>query len=141
MPRWALSPPDHQTFAVPLRRPSRWDACKAVGVTSCVMRLSLAIALLFGLSVTGARAADAPAPAVTIAPVQVKDVAPSNSYIGRVQAIQSVAIIARVQAFVEKIDFQEGAQVKAGQLLFELQKAPYQAAVEAAQAGLQRAEA
>lgn len=101
----------------------------------------VATALVIALSGADAAAADAPAPAVTFAPVQVKNVAPSSSYIGRVQAIQSVAIVARVQAFVDKIDFQEGAMVKAGQVLFELQKAPYQAAVEAAQAGLQKAQA
>src|SRR4051812_7444358 len=82
------------------------------------------LALLFPSA--GGRAADAPPPSVTVTPIQVRNVAPSNSYIGRVQAIQSVAIIARVQAFIEKIDFQEGALVKAGQLLFELQKPPYQ---------------
>jgi membrane fusion protein (multidrug efflux system) len=97
--------------------------------------------LVLLVSSLGAQAADAPAPSVTVEPIQVRNVAPTNTYIGRVQAIQSVAIVARVQAFVDKIDFQEGAMVKAGQLLFELQKAPYQAAVEAAQAGLQRAEA
>jgi membrane fusion protein (multidrug efflux system) len=105
---------------------------------SSVIATSLLVLLV---SSFGSRAADAPAASVTVEPIQVRNVAPASTYIGRVQAIQSVAIVARVQAFVDKIDFQEGAMVKAGQLLFELQKAPYQAAVEAAQAGLQRAEA
>lgn len=54
-----------------------------------------------------AYAAETPPPSVTVAPVEVKNVAPTNSYIGRVQAIQSVAIVARVQAFLDKIDFRK----------------------------------
>ncbi|MFL5281303.1 MAG: efflux RND transporter periplasmic adaptor subunit [Rhodopila sp.] len=104
-----------------------------------VVMMTVLVALI--IPPAPARAADAPAPAVTVTPIEVRNVAPANSYIGRVQAIQSVALIARVQAFVEKIDFQEGAMVKAGQLLFELQKPPYQAAVDAARAALQKAEA
>ncbi len=87
------------------------------------------------------RAAPSPPPAVTVATVELQNVAPTTRQIGRVQAIQSVAIAARVQAFVDKINFQEGGKVKAGQLLFELQRAPYQAAVDAAQGALQKAQA
>ncbi len=108
-------------------------------------RLRFVLALVLGLLCAPppgqAAGAAAPPPAVTVTKVQVKDVAPVTTQIGRVQAIQSVAIIARVQAFVEKIDFQEGGMVKAGQVLFELQKAPYQAALDAAQAALQKAQA
>jgi membrane fusion protein (multidrug efflux system) len=81
-------------------------------------------------------AAPEPLPSVVVAPILVQNVAPTHTYIGRVQAIQSVAVTARVQAFVEKLDFQEGGQVKAGQTLFELQSAPFQAAMEAAQGAL-----
>ena len=42
---------------------------------------------------------------------------------------------------MEKVDFQEGGLVKAGQTLFELQRAPYQAALDAAQAALEKAQA
>ena len=108
-------------------------------------RISRAAAILLlitpGLRAPAARGAETPPPSVTVAPIEVKNVAPTNSYIGRVQAIQSVAIVARVQAFIDKIDFQEGGLVKAGQTLFELQKAPYQAALQAAQAGLEKAQA
>jgi membrane fusion protein (multidrug efflux system) len=104
-------------------------------------RVLLIFLVASALPAGAGRAADAPPPAVTVAPIVVRNVAPASSYIGRVQTIQSVALIARVQAFVEKIDFQEGAMVQKGQLLFELQKGPYQAAVDAAQATLQKAEA
>ncbi len=83
----------------------------------------------------------APPPAVTVARVTVQSVSPVHTYIGYVQAIQSVAIMARVSAFIDKVAFTEGSMVKAGQVLYELQKPPYQAALESAQAKLQGAEA
>lgn len=96
------------------------------------------LGLLFACQAANAAS---PPPAVTVAPVEIRNVAPVTTHIGRVQAIQSVAVTARVQAFVEKIDFQEGGMVKAGQVLFELQKAPYQAAFDAAQGALEKAQA
>ncbi len=86
-------------------------------------------------------AAAAPPPAVTVAPVAVQSVSPVHTYIGYVQAIQSVAIMARVSAFIDKVAFTEGSMVKAGQVLYELQKPPYEAALESAQAKLQGAQA
>ncbi len=83
----------------------------------------------------------APPPAVTVVPVEVRDVAPVASFPGQVQAIQSVTAVARVSAYVDKVVFQEGSLVKAGQLLFQLQQGPYQAAVEQAQGSLKQAQA
>ncbi len=85
------------------------------------------------------RAAAAPPPAVVVAPVRVANVAPASTFIGRVQAIQSVAVTARVQGFVEKVNFQEGGLVKAGQVLFDLERGPFQAALDAAQGALDTA--
>ncbi len=56
--------------------------------------------------------------------------------IGHVEVIQSVAVVARVQAFVERVDFEQGSDVKSGQVLYTLQKAPYEAAFHSAQAFL-----
>jgi membrane fusion protein (multidrug efflux system) len=80
-------------------------------------------------------------PAVTVATVSVEDVAPVSTYVGRVDAIQSVQIMARITAFLERIDFTEGGDVKAGQTLFELERAPFEAAVQAAQAQLDKTQA
>jgi membrane fusion protein (multidrug efflux system) len=87
-----------------------------------------------------ARAAPPP-PAVTVVPVEVRDVAPVHTFPGQVQAIQSVTLVARVSAYVDKVVFQEGSLVKSGQLLFQLQQGPYQAAVEQAQGTLKQAQA
>lgn len=85
--------------------------------------------------------AAAPPPSVLVAPVKVENVAPVYSYIGNVQAIQSVQIVPRVTAFIDKEPVAQGSDVAAGEVLFELQKAQYEAAVQAAQAGLDSAKA
>ncbi len=82
-----------------------------------------------------------PAPAVTVATVPVQDVSPVSTYVGRVDPIQSVQIMARVTAYLEKIDFSEGGDVSTNQTLFELEKAPFEAAVQSAQAQLDKAQA
>lgn len=86
-------------------------------------------------------AAAAPAPAVIVQTVPVRDVAPVQSYPGQVVAIQSVNIVARVQAYLEKVAFIEGSLVKQGDILFQLEQAPYQAALLQAQGALALAQA
>jgi membrane fusion protein (multidrug efflux system) len=82
-----------------------------------------------------------PLPAVLVTPVRVENVAPVYSFIGHVVAIQSVQVVARVTAFIETEPAKQGSDVKAGETLFELQKTQYQAAVQAAQAQLDGANA
>ena len=60
---------------------------------------------------------------------------------GRTTAFRVAEIRARVNGIVQKRRFTEGAQVKAGQLLFEIDPAPYQAALDSAMAQLSRAQA
>src|SRR5947209_3734038 len=86
-------------------------------------------------------AAAAPAPSVTVATVQRQDVNPGASYIGHVQAIQSVQIVARVTSFITREPVPQGSLVKAGQTVIELEPAQYAAAVTAAQAQLDSANA
>ena len=89
----------------------------------------------------GQRMPDPPAPAVVTTPVRVENVAPVSSFIGHVQAIQSVRIVPRVTAFIEDEPAPQGSNVKAGQVLFVLQKAQYEAAVQSAEAKLASAKA
>ncbi len=102
---------------------------------------ALLAALLVAPAVAPGAAARTPAPAVTVAPVAVQNVAPSYSYIGHVMAIQSVKIVPRVTAFIDGVPVHQGSVVKAGQILFQLQKAQYAAAVQSAQASLASARA
>jgi membrane fusion protein (multidrug efflux system) len=101
----------------------------------------LAGLLLTGLALqTTARAAN-PAPSVVVTPVVQSDVSTSLGYIGHVIAIQSVKLVPRVTAFIEQVTVKQGSEVKAGQVLFKLQAAQYQAALESAEASLASAQA
>jgi len=82
-----------------------------------------------------------PPPSVVTTPVIQQDIAPSTSNIGHVVAIQSVQLVPRVTAFIDKVDVAQGSTVKSGQLLFSLQPAQYQAALQTAQANLASAQA
>ena len=76
-----------------------------------------------------------------MAPIESRDVTPSFSFVGRVEAVDRVELRARVQGYIEKRHFQEGREVKAGDLLFTLEKAPYQVVVDQRKADLAGADA
>ena len=66
---------------------------------------------------------------------------PGLSFIGRVEAISKVDLVARIQGFLTKRAYTEGALVKSGELLFAIQQDTYQAEVDVARASLAKAEA
>lgn len=79
-------------------------------------------------------------------PVSVVTVEPTPTEVyselpGRVEAIQDAQIRARVTGIVKEINFEQGSEVKEGQLLFTIDPAPYEADLNRARAELQRAEA
>jgi len=96
---------------------------------------------LVGAHTALAQDAATPAPSVVVTPVVSANIAPGFSNIGHVIAIQSVKIVPRVTAFIDAVNFQQGSMVKAGDVLFTLQTAQYQAALENAQASLASAQA
>ncbi|UEM07329.1 efflux RND transporter periplasmic adaptor subunit (plasmid) [Skermanella rosea] len=91
----------------------------------------------------GAQQGAAPPPpvAVAVAPVARKDVTVGAGFVGRVVAAEDVDIRARVSGFLEKRLFTEGQDVRAGDLLFTIEQAPYKAQVAQARANLASAEA
>jgi membrane fusion protein (multidrug efflux system) len=82
-----------------------------------------------------------PLPAVTVATVEQRAITPSVSFTGRIAAVDKVELRARVEGFLEQRRFEEGQDVEAGQLLFVIEKAPYQAEIESIQAAIARAQA
>jgi membrane fusion protein (multidrug efflux system) len=88
-----------------------------------------------------APAAGAPPPSVIVETVRLRDAVDESSYIGRVQAIDKVTIRARVDGFLASRGFDEGGEVKKGQILFTLEKEPYEAALDLAKANLANARA
>ncbi|MEM8662105.1 MAG: efflux RND transporter periplasmic adaptor subunit [Pseudomonadota bacterium] len=66
---------------------------------------------------------------------------PQDKLVGRVVAVQSVALKARVEGMLEQVNFVEGGTVKRGDVLFRIERAQYEAQYERAQAELQSAQA
>jgi membrane fusion protein (multidrug efflux system) len=90
---------------------------------------------------TAAATAATPPPSVTVISLQPTEVTPGFGFNGRVVAVDEAQLRARVTGFLEKRLFEEGADVKAGDLLFVIEKAPYQAVVDQRQAELASTEA
>jgi multidrug efflux system membrane fusion protein len=107
-----------------------------------------AISLLLGCSKNTAQAAGPggpggqrpPAP-VIVATVDQRDVPVQITAIGNVESYQTVQIRSQVNGQLERVYFKEGDDVRKGQLLFQLDKAPFQAALEQAEGNLQRDQA
>ncbi len=78
---------------------------------------------------------------VQVEPVQFRDVEYAVDAVGSIEAFEKVQITARVQGVVEKVSFAEGAQVKKGQVLAEIEPVRFRLQVDAAKAALDRAEA
>jgi len=86
--------------------------------------------------------AGAPSPAeVSAAQVVVKPVRQWDEFTGHIAATDAVEVRARVSGYIERIAFKEGAEVKAGDLLFVIDPRPYKAAYDSAAAQLERARA
>lgn len=80
-------------------------------------------------------------PSVSVTRAIEKDIRPSISFTARVEATDKVELRARVDGFLEHRLFVEGQDVKAGDLLFAMEKGQYEAAVVQAQGAIQSAEA
>ncbi len=80
---------------------------------------------------------EASAPAVTVAVAKKRDFQNATSFTGRIEAIETVELLARVQGYLKAKHFEEGGRVERGDLLFELDDETYQNAVSQAQASLQ----
>jgi len=105
--------------------------------------LSLAALLLFaGCSESPQKQAAAPPPpAVTVARPVKRIVIDQDEYVGRFVAVDSVEIRARVSGYLDRIDFTDGQMVKEGDLLFTLDKRPFQRTLDQAVANLEQARA
>lgn len=86
--------------------------------------------------------AQAAEPLVIVKPVEKADSSSQPSeYVGRVEAIQTVQVKPQISGEIAKVSFKEGSIVKAGQLLFQIDPAQYQATVALRKAELEKAEA
>lgn len=96
---------------------------------------------LAGAAPAQAATAEAPPPAVQVATVQQRSIAPRFAQVGRVEAAQRVEVRPRVAGPIDAVLFREGEIVRAGQPLFRLDPRPFDIALERARADLQLARA
>lgn len=73
-----------------------------------------------------------PPPPVTVAKPVVKDIVEDDEFVGRFEAVDDVAIRSRVAGYLQEVHFRDGAVVQKGDLLFTIDRRPYQAAFDAA---------
>lgn len=85
-----------------------------------------------------ARPRERPRVPVTVATVAQRSVPNEISAIGSVTPIQAVAVRSQVGGTLVQVGFEEGEDVRAGQILFQIDPRPYEAALEQAQAVLAR---
>jgi RND family efflux transporter MFP subunit len=80
-------------------------------------------------------------PAVGVARAERRPVTESSEFTGRIEAVQRVDIRARITGFIQERTFQEGHEVRAGSVLFRIERAPFEAALEQARANVASAQA
>ena len=108
-----------------------------------VRRLATLLALATLVASCGERQQQAggpPPPAVTVAKPIKRTVVDYDEYVGRFAAINSVEIRARVSGYLDKLHFKDGQVVKQGDLLFTIDKRPFQNTLDQARANLVQAQ-
>lgn len=80
-------------------------------------------------------------PKVTVAHPELVTVTNWDEYPGHIDAVETVDVRPRVHGQIESVHFEDGAEVKAGDLLFVIDPRPYQAELDRARADSRRAEA
>lgn len=83
----------------------------------------------------------AAAPAVGVVRAERQAVTESQTFVGRIEAVERVSLVARVTGFLDEVAFREGQEVQQGQLLFRIERAPFEATVESREAQVASAEA
>ena len=120
-----------QDRQAPLARRFRW----VFGILGAVAIALVAFAILHKKPAKAARPQAVP---VTVAKAATQDFPVSITALGSAQAWKSDTIVAQVSGTLTRVAFTEGANVKAGQLLAQIDPAPFRAALTQAQGALAR---
>ena len=91
------------------------------------------VAIGTGFQARAQPAASAP-PVVGVLEATNRPITQTNEFLGRISATSRVSVVARVTAFLEKRLFTEGAEVRAGDDLYRLERGPFEADLVSKQA-------
>src|SRR5574341_2680166 len=80
-----------------------------------------------------------PPPTVTVAKPIQRTIVDQDEYVGRFVAVDVVEVRARVSGYLDQVHFQDGQIVKQGDLLFTIDKRPFQNTLDQARANLETA--
>ncbi len=122
-------------------------AVRTTKVTTMPHRLALlpaviTIALLAPINTPAVAQPGPPGPpAVGVAQAQKRPVIESSEFVGRIQAVSRVDLVPRVTAFIQERRFTEGGDVRTGDLLYRLERAPFEAQVAAQASSVAQANA
>jgi RND family efflux transporter MFP subunit len=111
------------------------------GMRGCCSVFIVVMAAMAASSCKKPEAAPPPPPVVEVIEVTTSDAPMSTTLIGQLDSPGNVEVRARVEGFVDKMLFTEGVEVKQGDLLFELDKKPFQERLAAANGALAEAHA
>jgi RND family efflux transporter MFP subunit len=78
-------------------------------------------------------------PEITVSQPVAQKIIEWDEYTGRFDAVEAVDVQARVSGYLDKVNFTDGQEVKAGDLLFEIDPRPFERALEQAKAELNQA--
>jgi multidrug efflux system membrane fusion protein len=107
-----------------------------------VLVFSLAAVLMVATGcdqVSGEPPQGPPPPEVSVAEVIQRNISQWDEFTGHVEASETVEIRPRVSGYIESVQYTDGHEVKAGQVLFVIDQRPYKADLERAEAELARA--
>jgi RND family efflux transporter MFP subunit len=97
--------------------------------------------ILAGCNQSQQQAGGPPPPAVTVAKPVQRTVVDQDEYVGRFVAVDSVEIRSRLSGYLSEIHFKDGQMVKQGDLLFTIDRRPFEIALEQMRANLAQARA
>jgi len=110
-----------------------------IGGAVCLLVIGVIIGAIYPRGVSGS--APSAVPEVEVVQVEQKDVPIYGEWIGTLDGLTNADVRAQVTGYLMRQGYQEGAFVKKGQLLFEIDPRPFQAALDQAQGQLAQAEA
>jgi RND family efflux transporter MFP subunit len=116
-----------------------WKYKLWIGGAFCLVVIGLIIGAIHPKHVSGAQPGGSPD--VEVVQVEQKDVPIFSEWIGTLDGFTNADVRAQVTGYLLRQGYQEGAFVKKGQLLFEIDPRPFQAALDQAQGQLAQATA